>query len=57
MALDLVKHGRIFYDLAAVDVRYDWLGPVLPWINALTAMIFRGSWYGSLLYLHLLRQI
>lgn len=46
MALDLLNHGRVFYDLAAVDVRYDWLGPVLPWINAATAWIFGGDWFG-----------
>jgi hypothetical protein len=46
MALDIVKQGRILYDLAAVDVRYDWLGPVLPWINAITAWVFGGDWLG-----------
>lgn len=46
MAIDLLKQGKLFYDLAAVDVRYDWLGPVLPWINASTAWVFGGDWFG-----------
>ena len=46
MALDILDGGRFFYELEAIDPRYDWLGPVLPWINSLTIRVFGSGWLG-----------
>ena len=46
LARAVYNSGKIFYDVSLIDPRYDWLGPGLPWINALTIAIFGGNWLG-----------
>jgi len=44
MALDIVEQGKIFYE---TDYAYkDVVGPVMPWLNALSIFLFGNNWLG-----------
>lgn len=44
IAQEIVKQGKIFYD--TTNSYQDVIGPVLPWLNAITILIFGSNYLG-----------
>ena len=51
LAQEIIQQGKIFYD--KVNSYYEISGPVIPWLNALTMLVFGSITWGYIWFLHL----